>query len=122
MTVKLNHHIVHARDKAESAAFLCHILGLPPAQPMGPFLGVRLGNDVTLDFQDGYDRIDRHHYAFRVDEDEFDAIFGRIVADRLTYWADPMHTRPGEVNRRGGGRGLYFEDPSGHNLEILTYA
>ena len=120
MTVRLNHTIVHARDKRASAAFLADILGLPDPVPFGPFMGVQTGNDVTLDFLDTDSEITIEHYAFLVDENEFDEIFGRIRDRELPYWADPARHQPNEINTRDGGRGVYFEDPSGHVLEILT--
>jgi catechol 2,3-dioxygenase-like lactoylglutathione lyase family enzyme len=120
MAVQLNHTIVAARDKSVSAGFLAEILGLGEPKPFGPFLGVAVDNDVTLDFADWGGDIPRQHYAFLVSEAEFDEIFGRIKAKNLSYWADPHHEVPGEINTRDGGRGCYFEDPDGHNLEILT--
>jgi catechol 2,3-dioxygenase-like lactoylglutathione lyase family enzyme len=120
MTVKLNHTIVSARDKRASAAFLAEVLGLPAPAPFGPFLSVQVDNDVTLDFADAKGKIASQHYAFLVGEREFDQIFGRIGSRKLRYWADPEQRHPGEINTRDGGRGVYFEDPSGHFLEILT--
>jgi catechol 2,3-dioxygenase-like lactoylglutathione lyase family enzyme len=120
MTVKLNHTIVSARDKRASAAFLAEVLGLPSPVPFGPFLGVQVDNDVTLDFIDSRYEIAAQHYAFLVGETEFDQIFGRIRERRLRYWADPFEQQPDEINTRDGGRGVYFRDPSGHLLEILT--
>ncbi|SEC51874.1 MULTISPECIES: VOC family protein [unclassified Streptomyces] len=120
MTVQLNHTIVAARDKKESATFLAGILGLEVSPQYGPFVPVEIPNGVTLDYLDSPGAITPQHYAFLVSEDEFDTIFGRIQKAGLTYWADPYHRRPGEINRNDGGRGTYFEDPNGHNLEILT--
>jgi catechol 2,3-dioxygenase-like lactoylglutathione lyase family enzyme len=120
MTVRLNHTIVGARDKKVAATFLSEILGLPKPVPFGPFLGVPTGNDITLDFMDWGDDIPTQHYAFLVDESEFDEIFGRIQARDLPYWADPHQHQKGEINTHDGGRGVYFEDPSGHLLEIIT--
>jgi catechol 2,3-dioxygenase-like lactoylglutathione lyase family enzyme len=120
MTVKLNHTIVHARDKRESAEFLAHILGLTEPFAFGPFLCVQTGNEVTLDFFETDDDIQTQHYAFLVSESEFDAIFGRIEARGLTYWADPARTQANRINRNDGGRGCYFEDPAGNLLEIIT--
>ena len=120
MTVQLNHTIVAARDKQISATFLSEILGLPEPKPFGPFLGVEVDNDVTLDFRDADGEITAQHYAFLISEAEFDEIFGRIQERGLSYWADPFRNQPGEINTRDGGRGVYFEDPSGHFLEILT--
>ncbi|KAA2256070.1 VOC family protein [Solihabitans fulvus] len=122
MSVELNHTIVSARDRAASAEFLASVLGLPKAEPFGPFLALRLANNLTLDVMQVDGEVASQHYAFLVGDDEFDEIFGRIRDRGIRYWADPMHTRAGEVNDWNGGRGVYFEDPSGHNLEILTRA
>lgn len=120
MTAKLNHTIVYSRDKRASAKFLSEILGCPAPVPFGPFLGVQTGNEVTLDFMNADEKISPQHYAFLITESEFDEIFARIRARKLRYWADPAQQQQGEINTRDGGRGLYFEDPSGHLLEILT--
>ncbi len=120
MAVRLNHTIVFARDKHESARFLADVLGLPEPKPVGPFAEVRVDNDVSLDFADADGDIRAQHYAFLISEDEFDEIFARIRRRDLPYWADPGRRRPGEINTNDGGRGVYFEDPSGHFLEILT--
>lgn len=122
MSIQLDHTIVQAHDKATSAAFLADILGLPSPAPVGPFVAVEIGNGLNFDFCDTDGDITPQHYAFRVDEPEFDAIFGRVRERALPYWADPHRTRPGEVAQRGLGRGFYFEDPSGHFLEVLTRA
>jgi len=119
MAVQLNHTIVSAHDKKAAAAFLTEILGLPEAEPFGPFMVVQVANDLSLDFMDSGEVVPQH-YAFLVSEDEFDEIFGRITDRGLDYWADPGHERSGEINTRDGGRGVYFDDPDGHNLEILT--
>jgi len=120
MAVTLNHTIVWCSDKVRSAGFMTDLLGLPPARPFYHFLVVELDNQVSLDFYQKDGAVARQHYAFLVDEAAFDAAFARIGALSLTYWADPAQTRPGEINRNDGGRGLYFEDPDGHLLEIIT--
>ncbi|MFE0252081.1 VOC family protein [Streptomyces sp. NPDC059010] len=120
MTVQLNHTIVAAHDKKASAQFLADVLGLAVSPQYGPFIPVEIPNGVTLDYLESPGAITPQHYAFLVSEDDFDTIFGRIRQAGLTYWADPFHNRPGEINRNDGGRGAYFDDPNGHNLEILT--
>lgn len=120
MAVQLNHTIVAARDKQASATFLAELLGLAAPKPFGPFLIVETANGVSLDYIETTDDITNQHYAFLVSEDEFDEIFGRIKQWRLTYWADPFHREQGRINTNDGGRGVYFDDPEGHNLEILT--
>jgi len=121
MAIKLNHTIVHSLDPRAAAEFLAGLFGLPAPKPFGPFLGVEVGNEVTLDFLDADGmEIQMQHYAFLVSEAEFDQIFGRIRARGLKYWADPGRTQEGEINHHFGGRGVYFQDPSGHLMEIIT--
>jgi catechol 2,3-dioxygenase-like lactoylglutathione lyase family enzyme len=121
MAVQLNHTIVRARDKHQSATFLSEILGLPAPEPFGPFLVVDAANGVSLDFiDDEGDSIPSQHYAFLVTEDEFDTIFGRIQERGLDYYADPGGRLKGEINHHDGGRGVYWADPDGHWLEIIT--
>ena len=119
MPVHLNHTIVAARDKRESAAFLADVLGLAPPTTYGPFAVVTLDNDVSLDFMDD-EQVHPRHYAFLVTEEEFDGIFGRIRERGLQYWADPFQQHPEEINTNDGGRGVYWHDPDGHVLEIIT--
>ena len=120
MSVQLNHTIVSCRDQQRSAAFLSEILGLPAATRFGHFLVVQADNNVSLDFSETSGEISAQHYAFLVGEEEFDAAFDRIRGQGLQYWADPGRTQPGVINHGDGGRGLYFEDPDGHLLEIIT--
>jgi len=120
MTVQLNHTIVHARDSRASATFLAEILGLSAPTRFGPFQVVELANGVSLDFIDDEGEIASQHYAFLISEAEFDQIFGRIRERGHAYWADPGRTRPGSINHGDGGRGVYFVDPDGHFLEIIT--
>ena len=121
MPVELNHTIVAARDRRASAEFLATILGLEVSAPFGPFIPVVTSNGVTLDFADSDStEIVSQHYAFLVSEEDFDAIFARIQERGLTYYADPFHQQVGRINHNDGGRGAYFEDPNGHNLEIIT--
>ena len=119
MTVTLNHTIVHCRDRDSTASFYADILGLEEPATFGPFRVVELSNDVSLDFMASGD-VNPQHYAFLVSEEEFDQIFGRIQDRELPYWADPFHREAGRTNSNDGGRGVYWEDPNGHNLEIIT--
>ncbi|HTZ91395.1 MAG TPA: VOC family protein [Streptosporangiaceae bacterium] len=120
MSVQLNHTIVSCRDQQRSAAFLSEILGLPTPRRFSHFLVVEADNGVSLDFSETTGAITSQHYAFLVGEDDFDAAFGRLRDQDLPYWADPGKSQPSSVNHRDGGRGVYFEDPDGHLLEILT--
>jgi catechol 2,3-dioxygenase-like lactoylglutathione lyase family enzyme len=120
MAIQLNHTIVPARDAKASARWLCEILGREMPTKFGPFWAVALDNGVILDFQNSDEAIPVEHYAFLVSEAEFDSIFERIRARGLRYWADPMHLRPLEINHNDGGRGLYWNVPDGHYLEIIT--
>jgi catechol 2,3-dioxygenase-like lactoylglutathione lyase family enzyme len=120
MPAKLNHTIVAARDRKASALFLSEILGLPAPVLLGPFAVVHAGDQLTLDFMDTGDEIKSQHYAFLVSETEFDEIFARIERRGLSYWADPSQKKSHQINHWDDGRGVYFEDPNGHLLEILT--
>ncbi|MFD7029060.1 VOC family protein [Streptomyces sp. NPDC059917] len=119
--VRLDHTVVHARDRQLSAEFLTVVLGLAMGAPFGPFLPVDLGNGVTLDYYEKRDEpIQPQHYAFLVPEERFDAVIARLGAVGVTHYADPHHTEPGRINRLFGGRGAYFADPDGHNMEVMT--
>ena len=120
MTARLNHTIVEAERRDETADFLVDMLGLEPAATYGPFRVVELGNDVSLDVVQARGPVHPQHYAFLVSEDDFDRIWGRIKARGLAFWADPLHQQAGRINTNDGGRGLYWDDPNGHNLEIIT--
>jgi catechol 2,3-dioxygenase-like lactoylglutathione lyase family enzyme len=120
VSVSLNHTIVNARDKEATARHLTSLLGLPEHTTYGPFAVVELGNGVSLDIADDQGTPHPQHYAFLVSEEDFDAIQGRIVASGTTFWADPDRRHEGVINHKDGGRGLYWLDPDGHVLEILT--
>jgi catechol 2,3-dioxygenase-like lactoylglutathione lyase family enzyme len=120
MTVAFNHTIVSSRDAAASAAFLAEILGLGPPAKWGSFDVVVTDNGVNIDFAKRDGEITVQHYAFLVGEEDFDRIFDRICQKGLAYWADPARTEQGKINHHDGGRGVYFLDPNGHVLEILT--
>ena len=117
---ELNHTIVWCSDKRRSADFLGDILGRPPARTFFHFLVVDLDNRVSLDFMQKDGEVAPQHYAFLVNDEEFDKGFARIEERGLDYWADPGRTQPGQINRHFGGRGVYFRDPDDHLLELIT--
>jgi catechol 2,3-dioxygenase-like lactoylglutathione lyase family enzyme len=119
MSIKLNHTIVPAKDKEASAKFFAKIFGLQYAGAMGHFAPVRVNDELTLDF-DNAEGYDVHHYAFHVNEDEFDAIFGRIQDAGIDWGSEPWTPANRQLNNRKGGRGVYFKDLDGHMLELLT--
>jgi catechol 2,3-dioxygenase-like lactoylglutathione lyase family enzyme len=120
MAIDFNHTIVSARDSEGSAQFLAEMLGLPAPRKWGPFHMVVTANGANIDFMNTDGEIRRQHYAFLVSEPEFDEIFGRIQQRSLSYWADPSQKKSREINHHDGGRGVYFEDPDGHLLEVIT--
>lgn len=119
MSIELNHTIVSARDPRASTLFLAGILGLDVDPPLAHFTPITLANRVTLDCDQSRD-IQSCHYAFTATGDEFDAAFARIQDAGIAFYADPACKKAGQIYRRGGGRGVYFRDPDGHLMEILT--
>ncbi len=116
----LNHHIVAATDKEVTSRFFAQVLGLDHPVRFGPFAVLKASDDTTLDFIDVHGDVATGHYAFLVTDAEFDEIFARIAERRLTYWSDPRHQDAGHINHWDDGRGVYFADPNGHSLEIIT--
>jgi catechol 2,3-dioxygenase-like lactoylglutathione lyase family enzyme len=117
---ELNHTIVWCSDKQRSTEFLTHILGLPPARAFLHFLVVDLENGVSLDYYQKEGPVSPQHYAFLVGDAEFDAAFGRIQEEGLSYWGDPARTQSEQINHHFGGRGVYFADPDDHLMELIT--
>jgi catechol 2,3-dioxygenase-like lactoylglutathione lyase family enzyme len=120
MAAQLNHTIVWSSNQTMSARFLAEMLGRPAPTRFGHFDVVELDNGVSLDFADAEGPIRPQHYAFLISEADFDAVLSRIRERGLEHWADPMRHRPGEINHNDGGRGVYFPDPDGHYLEVIT--
>jgi catechol 2,3-dioxygenase-like lactoylglutathione lyase family enzyme len=120
MPVTFNHTIIASTDRAESARFFRDLFELPEAPSWGPFLNVQLSDGVLLQFAEPPVEIQMQHYAFLVDDDLFDRAYARLRAENIEHWADPQTKRPNETNTEHGGRGVYFKDPSGHAIEIIT--
>jgi len=119
MAITLNHTIVPACDKQAAARFFARIFGLQAGEKSDHFAPVRVNETLTLLFSDE-GPFESHHYAFHVNDAEFDAIFGRVRDAKLTYGSAPWSTDDGKLNDWGGGRGVYFKDPDGHLLELMT--
>jgi ribosomal protein S18 acetylase RimI-like enzyme len=119
LAISFNHTIVHAHDAEGTARFLTQLLRLPPHRRLGHFTVVQIG-ETSLDFIQTDADISSRHFAFLVSEAEFDEILGQILERNIPFWADPFHNEPGHVNRWDDGRGLFFNDPNGHLLEIMT--
>ena len=120
MSIELNHTIVHSRDAAAAARFLAEILGVEPRPKWGPFHPVVVDHGLALDYVDDPGSFTAQHYAFLVSDDVFDAAHQRLLDGGIPMWADPHQHRPGQINHIDGGRGVYFEDPDGHMMELLT--
>jgi catechol 2,3-dioxygenase-like lactoylglutathione lyase family enzyme len=121
MTIVLNHTIVPAKDKHASARFFADTFGLSykTADDHGHFAPVHVNNTLTFLF-DNADEVRSQHYAFHVSDAEFDAIFERVKRAGLTYGSAPWSITDGKLNHWSGGRGVYFRDPDGHILELMT--
>ena len=119
MAIVLDHTIVPARDKQASARFFADIFGLNYEGAVSHFAPVRVNESLVLDF-DNWTTFEPHHYAFKVTDAEFDAIFQRVSDAGLRYGSGPFSSDDMNINHRGGGRGFYFKDLDGHLLEVLT--
>jgi catechol 2,3-dioxygenase-like lactoylglutathione lyase family enzyme len=121
MTIAFNHAIIAARDRHAAASFFTELFGLPEPTLWGPFAIVTLDHDAFIQFAEpDIADIQMQHYAFLVDDSSFDAIYERMLAGGIEHWADPQQTLPGQINTNHGGRGVYFRDPTGHGMEIIT--
>ena len=121
MPVQLDHTIVPSRSQVKSAQLLGELLGVEwAATALGPFSPVFVNEGLTLDFQDTTEAFPIYHFAFRVSDEEFDAILGRLkergIAWRSTVFGPVDH----QVDTRLGGRIAYWNVPDGHMWEILT--
>jgi catechol 2,3-dioxygenase-like lactoylglutathione lyase family enzyme len=120
MPATFNHTIIAAKDREESARFFRDLLEVPEAPSWGPFTNIRLADGVLLQFAEPPVDIQMQHYAFLVDDELFDRAYGRLCERGIEHWADPQMRRAGETNTEHGGRGVYFKDPSGHAIELIT--
>lgn len=120
MSIELNHTIVAARDPQTSAQLLAGILGLAVDPPLAHFTPITLANQVALDYDQSRDSIQSCHCAFLASDEEFDAAFARIQDAGIAFFADPACRKAGQIYHRDGDRGVYFRDPDGHLMEILT--
>ena len=121
MPITLNHTIVPSHDKESAAKFFARLFDLPYNGLNGHFAPVQVNETLTLDW-DNRDAFENHHYAFLLNDQEFDTVFGRLEAQGVVYGSGPSTPRDGQINHRLGGRGLYFVDPDGHLMEIMTRA
>ena len=119
MALHLDHTIVPAYDKEESARFIARILGLEFNGPWGHFTPVKIDDILTLDF-DSRAKVESHHYAFLASDEEFDAILNRVREEDVAYGSSPF-SRDGKINHLHQGRGFYFYYANDHSWEIITH-
>jgi catechol 2,3-dioxygenase-like lactoylglutathione lyase family enzyme len=120
MAVSFNHTIIASKDRNESARFFRDLLEIPEAPSWGPFTNIQLNDGVLLQFAEPPVEIQMQHYAFLIDDELFDRAYQRLCDGGIEHWADPQMQRPGEINNGHGGRGVYFKDPAGHAIELIT--
>jgi catechol 2,3-dioxygenase-like lactoylglutathione lyase family enzyme len=118
LAIEVNHIIIPARDKRASARLLAHILGLELEDESSNFVRVRTRNGLTLDFSETQD-LWSVQCALIVCEKEFDDAFARLKRARIKFYSEFDGSGCGEINRQHGGRGIYFDDPSGHLFELI---
>jgi len=115
----LDHTIVPSRDKETAARNIADLFGVPYEGLQGHFAPVKVNEQLSLDF-DNAEEFQRHHYAFKVTDEEFDQIFDRVKAAGIAYGSGPGRQDDMEINHRREGRGFYFRDADGHSWELLT--
>ncbi|MFF4758227.1 VOC family protein [Streptomyces sp. NPDC001292] len=120
MTATFNHTIIASKDREESARFFRELLEVRAAPSWGPFTNIQLADGVLLQFAEPPVEIQMQHYAFLVDDGLFDRAYQRLRDRDIEHWADPHMRLPGEINHEHGGRGVYFKDPAGHGIELIT--
>ena len=119
MEITLNHTIIPSKNNCESAKFYERIFGFEFVKEWGHFAVVKVNSTLTLDFQTK-EKFYPLHFAFKVNDDEFDQILSRIKTENIDFGSGPGNRKNGEINTRYKGRGAYFDDPDGHVLEIIT--
>jgi hypothetical protein len=121
MAVELDHFIVPCRDQVASAELLAGLLGVPWAETaMGPFSPVFLNDGLTLDFQQTTESYPVYHFCFRVSDADFDAILARIQAAGIPYRSVVSGPMDRQISSIMGGRSIYWNEPDGHQWEMLT--
>jgi catechol 2,3-dioxygenase-like lactoylglutathione lyase family enzyme len=119
MTVMLDHTIVPSRNPGAAAQALADLLGVSWETGRGHFTPVYVNDGLTFDFAKS-ERFETHHYCFRTDEAEFDAIFARVQAAGIQYRSRPQGPTDLQLNTARGGRNFYWTDDDGHVWEVLT--
>ena len=120
MAITLNHTIVPTRDKDAAARLFARLFGLSFTGVDGHFAPVKVNDSLTLLFDDDVEAFESHHYAFHVNDAEFDAVLARVKAAGLAFGSAPWSLADSKLNDWNGGRGFYFQDPDGHVLELMT--
>jgi catechol 2,3-dioxygenase-like lactoylglutathione lyase family enzyme len=121
MTIELDHFIVSAKDARAAARRLGELLGVAWAERgIGPFSPVYVNDGLTLDFIDDPGPFPVEHFCFRVGDAEFDAILARLVAAGIEYRSAVRGPVDMSVSTAYGGRMVYWNDPEGHQWEMLT--
>ncbi|WP_137896348.1 VOC family protein [Ramlibacter sp. 2FC] len=121
MAIHLDHLMVPSRDKRAAAKLLAELLGVPWSETgVGPFVPVYVNEGLTLDFDQWAEPLPLIHYCFRVEEGEFDAILARLQAAGIAYRSSVHGPVDSRVDTQHGGRIVYWNEPDGHQWEMLT--
>ncbi|WGW13990.1 VOC family protein [Saxibacter everestensis] len=120
MSVTFNHTIIAAKDRDKSAKFFRDLLEVPAAPSWGIFSNIQLDQGVLLQFAEPPVEIQMQHYAFLLDDELFDRAYARLTEWGIEHWADPQMKHSNQINNEHGGRGVYFKDPAGHAIELIT--
>jgi len=121
MAVDLDHLLIPARNKIASAKLLAELLGVSWSETsVGPFSAVFVNDGLTIDFDEWPDPLPLAHYCFRVSEEEFNRILDRIKANGIPYRSSVHGPIDMKVDTTHGGSIVYWNEPDGHQWEMLT--
>ena len=121
MTIELDHAIVPSKNQLASASLLAELLGVSWAPTtLGPFSPVFVNEGLTLDFHTSAEDFPIYHFCFRVSQQSFDEILGRIKAAGIAYRSNVRGSMDMQVNTEFGGNMVYWNEPDGHQWEMLT--
>lgn len=121
MEIQLDHTMIPSHTRDQSATLLAELLGVPCcADKEGPFFAVYVNENLTLDFIQTDEEFPIYHFCFRVDDETFQQILNRLQTANIKYRSTVFGPMDMQINTEYGGKQIYWNEPDGHQWEILT--